>query len=874
MMVRPFVASRRSHILLSMVSAVLAALLPAAAQAQFSLNLSGLSNNTTQSTVSDFINGSAATANGVSITGAGGSSGATFGATLTGTARYTGGTAADNGAGTTSSSTATLNANYNFNFSVTAPNTAVYQVTVGTRITGGLTAIDDVPIFDGSGGTSSLSATTGFLNSVSNGSLALAGGSRGGSSGSADTNVNNTNSLLMSAVQGNGAAASNNLRFTFQLFASSPGNFAAGGDEHAVRLGQGNFFSPTFGASVDDYPGVGSRNQANDGHFVTVTAQVVNTKPIAAAGGPYTYSAGGLTQTYNGGGSVTGQAGNEGGQALSFVWKNASNVTIGSTVNPAVNLANSGLTTTLSTSTVNVTVTDNGPLNMVSNAANATVQYSNAASTSASAGNYSFNSSLANITAAGTAADADLAANAQVANFEQIAFNWKSGGVDIGNTPNSTAAPASSPASTTNAITFSQAVARGLTTTTTSIPLTVNAKDRFAVANSGAGVSNTGSISYTNSAVSGASTTGGYSFNSSLANVNASGSANDADLAANAVQANFEQVTLNWTSGGFAIGNTPTTVTAPTGSPATAGNSITLAQAVARGLITTTSSIPLTVTASDRSGTNSSSNTTISYTNTPVSGASTGGSYSFDANMAPVVANGSTNDADLAANAVQANFEEVTFSWTSGANPIGNTPTSTVAPTSSPAATTNTITFAQAVAAGLTMTTSSIPLGVSASDRANTSSSGSGTLSYANTTPVAGLATSTINPNYSNSFFDVFVDLDLAANGVQSGFEDIMYELSTSNTFGSGFLSGASTPTQTGPSTLAGTLTLTQLLSVFGSLGTFTAYANVVDKAGATHSLPFEVRVVPEPASILVWGGLAALVGIARWRRRKLAPAR
>lgn len=734
------------------------------AQAQFSLSVGGPTNNSNTSLVSDFLNGSAAAAHGVSNTGAGGSTAATFGATLTGSTRYVGGVAADNGAATTSSSTATLNADYNFNFSVSAPSTAVYQVTVSSRMTAGMTAIDDAPdiIFqiNSSSGTSSISAVTGRLNSVVNGSLGLAGASRGGTNNDngVDTNVNNTNAMVMGAVQGNGAAASNNLRFTFQLFASSPNNLATGGDEQSVRMGVGNYFSPTFGASVDDYPGVAGRNINNDGHFVTVTAQVVNTKPIANAGGGYVYSAGGLTQTFNGGGSVTGQGGNEGGQALSYVWKNASNATIGTTVNPAVSLANSGLTTTLSTSSVNLTVTDNGPLNMVSNTVTTGVSYNNAASSSASAGSYSFNSSLANVNATGTGADADLAANAQVANFEQLNFAWTSGANPIGNTPNSTAAPASSPASVGNSITFSQAVSLGLTNTTSSIPLTVNVKDRFAVANSGAGVSNTGAITYTNAAVTGATTGGSYAFDSTLANVNASGSAHDADLTVNAVQAGFEQLT---------------------------------------------------------------------------------------------------------------------GAWTSGANPIGNTPSSTVAPTSSPAGFSNTITFAQAVAAGLTSTVASVPLTLTASDLAGTSSSNTGSLSYTNAAPAAASAVSINNPNYSNTFSALFTDVDLAANGVVGGFESLMYDLSLSNTLGTGFMSGATSPTQTTPGTLGGTLTLSQLLSIFGALGTYTAYANVKDLAGVTHSLPFEVKVVPEPGSILVWGGLAAIAGVSHWRRRrKLGRAR
>lgn len=52
---------------------------------------------------------------------------------------------------------------------------------------------------------------------------------------------------------------------------SSNGSFIGGGDEAAVHLGlAGSASSISGGITADGYPGVGSRAQAGDGHFVSL----------------------------------------------------------------------------------------------------------------------------------------------------------------------------------------------------------------------------------------------------------------------------------------------------------------------------------------------------------------------------------------------------------------------------------------------------------------------------------------------------------------------------------------------------------------------------------------------------------------------------
>lgn len=290
------------------------------------------------------------------------------------------------------------------------------------------------------------------------------------------------------------------------------------------------------------------------------------------------------------------------------------------------------------------------------------------------------------------------------------------------------------------------------------------------------------------------------------------------------------------------------------------------------GLTHPNSTVPLTLTVTDFEGATGNSGTQFNYTNAAPT-ANAGGALAFNASLANVTANGSGGDVDLAVNATIVNFETHALDWTSGASPIGNTPSTGYAAISITRSALNGITFAQAVAAGLTTTSSSIPLTLTATDFSGSTATSSTTISYSNSAPSAGAATATVNPNYSVSFFDVFTDLDLAGNGFTSSFETLTFEFdltqaTLASQVGDGFFNGGTSPTQTTSGTLSGTLSLSQLISLFGGLGTYTAWANVRDAAGLVASQSFTVNVVPEPSSLLVWSGLATLVCGARWRRR------
>jgi hypothetical protein len=71
-------------------------------------------------------------------------------------------------------------------------------------------------------------------------------------------------------IQGtsNGSPVAHTLRFTWSASCSSSNGFLTGGDECAVRLGLPVTYS---GQTAGEYPGIGGRTQANDGHFVTIS---------------------------------------------------------------------------------------------------------------------------------------------------------------------------------------------------------------------------------------------------------------------------------------------------------------------------------------------------------------------------------------------------------------------------------------------------------------------------------------------------------------------------------------------------------------------------------------------------------------------------
>jgi len=167
--------------------------------------------------------------------------------------------------GNTGSITVNHTASYSITFTVNHDAGATWWLIVDTSRLGALTLVND-----GNGSASAtLGAVTGTQSgagSLSGGSLAVAGvGPLGGSAGG-NTPFSQTSNAVITGV-GTGANQSVTLNFTWTASTTSTraGN---NGDEAAVRMGlAGNASSYTAG----NYPGVGGRTAANDGHFVTVT---------------------------------------------------------------------------------------------------------------------------------------------------------------------------------------------------------------------------------------------------------------------------------------------------------------------------------------------------------------------------------------------------------------------------------------------------------------------------------------------------------------------------------------------------------------------------------------------------------------------------
>lgn len=186
-------------------------------------------------------------------------------------ARYSYGVGADTGiAG--SSQNPQLSANWGLSFTVTTPG--AFSLNVSARNTGAMTRVDDGPgnaSADVSGVTTTVTEN-GAAKSFASGTLNLADpGVLGDGGGTANTPYNVTASGTINGTSnGNGVA----YVFTSTFTARANTNFRCSGflcisqgDEGAVRGGD----EPGIGGeTAGDYPGQGSRDRNNDGHFIQV----------------------------------------------------------------------------------------------------------------------------------------------------------------------------------------------------------------------------------------------------------------------------------------------------------------------------------------------------------------------------------------------------------------------------------------------------------------------------------------------------------------------------------------------------------------------------------------------------------------------------
>jgi hypothetical protein len=177
--------------------------------------------------------------------------------------RYAAMTAADSGIFTNLTRTATHN--YSITFTITAPVWTTYDVTINTARIGALTRVDE----GSASGNATISALTGTLNAVANGSLGLTQVTLGNGNSAANTPFNQTTpTITLTGLTGNNVIT---LAFNWTSTTTSSSGLT-GGDETAVRLGMAK--TTGTGTTAPDYPGVGARVIGNDGHFAGINATI------------------------------------------------------------------------------------------------------------------------------------------------------------------------------------------------------------------------------------------------------------------------------------------------------------------------------------------------------------------------------------------------------------------------------------------------------------------------------------------------------------------------------------------------------------------------------------------------------------------------
>jgi hypothetical protein len=247
-----------------------------------------------------------------------------------------------------------------------------------------------------------------------------------------------------------------------------------------------------------------------------------------------------------------------------------------SNVNRDVAIENSGLTTTVDTTSFGLTVTE--AMTGLSDTDTVGVSYQNAPVTSADAGPaLVYDAANLTRTADGSVVDPDLAVNALIPGFEAHTFEWKQGATTVGTTEDVALGIASS----------------GLTHANSTATLDLTATDR-----AGTSQSDSTGVSYVNAGPT-ADAGPNVVFDASNLTQTADGSVSDPDLAVNAQIAGFESHSFEWKLGAALLGSV---------------EDLSLG-IVASGLMTTTDTATLDFTATDFAGASDSDTTGVSYAN-------------------------------------------------------------------------------------------------------------------------------------------------------------------------------------------------------------------------------------------------------------------
>lgn len=178
--------------------------------------------------------------------------------------RYRMGIGTETSGASTPSLTTSHTASYTITFQVNAKAGEAWQLLIATSRLGALTLVDD--------GVRAADASLGAVTGTRSGAGSLASGSLGVAavptlSGNAGGNTPFSQSSA-AVILGVGTGAAQSVTLAFNWTATARSALTSGdGDEAAVRMG---IDSALGSFTADDYPGVGGRTLANDGHFVSV----------------------------------------------------------------------------------------------------------------------------------------------------------------------------------------------------------------------------------------------------------------------------------------------------------------------------------------------------------------------------------------------------------------------------------------------------------------------------------------------------------------------------------------------------------------------------------------------------------------------------